>query len=144
MITNLREQAWQYFTLHAGQRMSIFNFYITISIAIVAGIGVFLGIEGTPPLLIIIFGIFLIIFSFVFWGLDKRTQELIHLAEEEILKLENRDANRIISLISIDRINTDKRKCRIISYSTLFKIIYFSFIIFGIILIIFVITQKIG
>ena len=27
----LRKQAWDYFVLHAGQRLTVFNFYIVIS-----------------------------------------------------------------------------------------------------------------
>jgi hypothetical protein len=51
-----REQAWKYFALHAGQRMSIFNFYITISTALVAATGVFIGIKTISPWFIAVLG----------------------------------------------------------------------------------------
>ncbi len=151
-MNDQREQAWQYFVLHANQRMSIFNFYISISLALIAGLGVLISIKAVPVLFIIL-GFLLIILSLVFWGLDRRTKEFIDIAENRILKLE-KENNSIINLITSEH-EISLKKClipwfrknrndsndskseglRIISYTFLFGSIYLVFMVLGIALI---------
>ncbi len=77
----LRRQAWLYFRMHAGQRLTTFNYYILISSVVTTGI--FAAslkehpIPGAPMLL----GAFLFVLSGTFWKLDKRNRELIDNAE---------------------------------------------------------------
>lgn len=137
-----REQAWKYFELHAGQRMSIFNFYITLSTAIVAALGVFIGISAISPWLIGTLGSLMVVFSLVFWGLDKRTKDLIHLAEDKILDLEKHDPANIMSIFKTERNKSDKQRFRIISYSFLFRVIYLIFIVIGLTLLILTVTHN--
>ena len=84
--SEIREQVWKYFELHTKQRMTLFNFFITISIAIVSGIGVFLNFEKKPELLIITLGVVLSILSALFCWLDLRTRSFIVRAEN-VLRL---------------------------------------------------------
>lgn len=141
-MEDIRNQAWKYFEMHAGQRMSIFNFYITISTAILAAIGVFLSIDKIAPLLIAAFGLLLILFSIVFWGLDMRTKNLIHIAEEIILDFEKNDKSRFAQIFTTDRKLYDNMRFRVKSYTNLFGIVYIIFILIGIALIMISATNN--
>jgi hypothetical protein len=81
---NLQEQAWKYFELHAHQRLTIFNFYIALCSAISAGLVATFAKEFGYPGLRILFGLLLILFSFVFLKLDERAKLLIKNADEAL------------------------------------------------------------
>jgi hypothetical protein len=78
-----RGYAWDYFALHADQRLKAFHFYILLSTAILGGFAVLLR-NGAFQKWMAIFGIFLVFFSFVFWKLDNRTRGLIKHGEEAL------------------------------------------------------------
>jgi hypothetical protein len=86
---NLRKYAWDYFQLHASQRLTTFNFYIVISSAIVTVLFTVFEKTYKVPSLGILLGFLLIFFSFVFWKLDSRTKFLIKQAEEALKYLES-------------------------------------------------------
>jgi hypothetical protein len=77
----LQKEAWDYFQLHASQRLTTFNFYIIISSVITTGL--FGSFQGNYRILGVgmILGLLLVLFSFVFWKLDGRNRELIKNAE---------------------------------------------------------------
>lgn len=139
-----REQAWKYFELHAKQRMSIFNFYITLSTAIIAAVGILSTLKDIPLLFFTGLGILLIIFSAVFWGLDKRTKDLIHLSEDKISEMEEKNKTTIIDIITSERTKSGARKFRLISYTFLFGVIYTIFISSGIFLIFYGLRNNIS
>lgn len=80
---SFRKYAWDYFALHADQRLKAFHFYILLSTAILGGFAVLLR-NGAFHKWMAIFGIFLVFFSFVFWKLDNRTRGLIKHGEEAL------------------------------------------------------------
>lgn len=71
-----RKYAWDYFALHADQRLKAFHFYILLSTAVLGGFAVLLR-NGVFQKWMAVFGLFLVFFSFVFWKLDNRTRVLI-------------------------------------------------------------------
>lgn len=77
--------AWNYFQLHANQRISVFNYFVVLSGVLAAGLAA--TIQGPPRLasLGVGLGLLLVLLSFVFWKLDERTSFLIKHAED-ILK----------------------------------------------------------
>ncbi|MES1976854.1 MAG: hypothetical protein V4451_02380 [Pseudomonadota bacterium] len=83
-----RSYAWDYFALHADQRMKAFHFYILLSTAILGGFAVLLR-NGAFQRWMAVFGLFLIFFSFVFWKLDNRTRGLIKHGEEALEYLDS-------------------------------------------------------
>lgn len=85
----LRKRAWDYFQMHASQRLTTFNFYIVLSTLIAAGL--FSTFEGNfdEPLVGCVLGALLSLFSFVFWKLDDRNRELIKTAESALKFLED-------------------------------------------------------
>lgn len=72
----LRDYVWNYFQVHAAQRLTTFNFYIALSTAVTTGLFATLSQAFRVPLLGVVLGILLITFSFVFWKLDHRNREL--------------------------------------------------------------------
>lgn len=87
--SEIRNHAWNYFALHAQQRMSAFQFFITLEIGLAGA--VFLAVqtgtaEGFRPFALI--GILMAILAFVFWKIDQRTRDLIKNAERSLQKVE--------------------------------------------------------
>lgn len=78
-----RDSAWKHFAIHAEQRLKMFQFYITISTALLGG-GVLLLRTGEVGVGIILVGFLGSFFSFVFWQLEARTRILVKNAEDAI------------------------------------------------------------
>ncbi len=86
----LRQYIWNYFQVHASQRLTTFNFYILISTVIATGYVVAVK-DGGITILAMVFGIILFVLSFIFWKLDLRNRQLIKNAEEGLKYLEGKD-----------------------------------------------------
>jgi hypothetical protein len=83
-----REYAWDYFALHAEQRLKAFNFYIIFCAVVIGG---FATIVSRNPLSTqyTFLPLLLIFFSFVFWKLDQRTSTLVKNGEQAIKYLDS-------------------------------------------------------
>lgn len=81
---DLRKQAWDFFQMQAGQRLTTFNFYIAISSLLSGGLVASFRTDFTVPYLGALLGVLLTLFSFVFWKLDCRNRDLIKSAEETL------------------------------------------------------------
>lgn len=90
------DYAFQYFSLHAQQRMTVFNFFLLLSGALAGGIGASLTGEEPFALSGLFLSALLMLLSLVFYKLDRRTSFLIKHAEaalkegEEIIVPESR------------------------------------------------------
>jgi len=82
-----RDYAWNYFQLHADQRIKVFQFYVTLSTALIGGFLLALR-QGFNNKWIAILGILLTFVSFIFWRLDQRTKQLVKNAEEALKLLD--------------------------------------------------------
>lgn len=78
--------AWDYFQYHAGQRQSVFRFYLLLVGATTVGYAYAHAVPGIRSA----FGVALMIWSFLFWRLDQRSLHLIKLAEATLKKTESR------------------------------------------------------
>lgn len=75
-----RQYAWRWFEYHAGQRQSVFRFFLLFSGAIATGY--FSSITTTQlSHLAYLFGIGLAVTATLFWRLDVRSLKLVKLAE---------------------------------------------------------------
>ena len=144
----LRNYAWNYFQYHASQRLTTFNFYIIISTLVATGY--FLALRFFP-ILSVVFGILIILFSFVFWKLDRRNKQLIRNSENALKYIEGNDfigekesRPHILNIFSYEEKQTIELKkkesfwpwSRLLSYSTCFNIIFIAFSVIGFIAII--------
>jgi len=141
----LRTQAWNYFEYHAAQRLTTFNFYLTLSSLISSAL--FLSLNNANLFWVSIFlGFLLITFSFIFQKLDRRNRDLIRGAEEALKYFEKEtklprdgDLPHITKIFSREEILTKKKKAKkswlfwnnYLTYSDSFSVIYFGFGIIG-------------
>lgn len=86
------DYAWRYFELHAGQRLTLFNFFTVLTGFATAGIATTMQGSARFSILGIALGALLVLLSFVFWKLDQRAAFLVkhseaiqELAEVELL-----------------------------------------------------------
>ena len=82
-----RENAWRHFAIHAEQRLKMFQFYITISTALLGG-GVLLIRTGQNAIALLLLSFLASFFSFVFWKLEIRTRILVKNSEDAIKYLD--------------------------------------------------------
>ncbi len=80
--SELREQSWNFFQVQAAQRLTTFNFYIALSSLLAGGLAASFKADIQIPLVGVVLGLLLAMFSFVFWKLDQRNRALIKGAEE--------------------------------------------------------------
>jgi len=150
----LREQrrwAWDYFELHAGQRMSLFNFFVLISALLTAGLASTFKKDCDLQLLAFILGLSLLVISLVFWRLDLRVGSFVKHAEETLKSLEkpwekeegNLDENS--ALFSAEDRKTTKLRADLrkkyrcfqpwicpVTYYECFRLVYIVFAVIGI------------
>ena len=79
---------WEYFKLHAGQRMSLLKFYISLCSLLVGALAATFEPGFDAPTVGCALGLLLVVVSFTFWSLDRRTSRLNHVAEETLANLE--------------------------------------------------------
>ncbi|MBI4965463.1 MAG: ABC transporter ATP-binding protein [Desulfomonile tiedjei] len=144
----LRNQAWNYFQVHAAQRLTTFNFYIVISALLSTALVTTFHKDYQSPWLGFLVGIFLPLISFVFWKLDKRNKELVRGAEAALKFFENQteyaDSENVPHIAKI--FNREEHETQIkrketkggksvwekhFSYSDCFRWIFLSFGILG-------------
>src|SRR5215813_9397580 len=97
-VNTLKEQrdyAWNYFQLHAAQRMSTFNFFIVLAGLLTTGLaGTFMrdfqwNMVGT------VLSVGLTVASFAFWKLDQRVSFFIKHAESSLKQIGQKWENEI-------------------------------------------------
>ncbi|HEX9397837.1 MAG TPA: hypothetical protein VF943_13980 [Burkholderiales bacterium] len=90
VITALRDHAWDYFELHAEQRLKAFHFYILLETGLVAGL-LLATRAGSPDIrMITVIGLLMAFFSIIFWKIDFRTKGMIKISEEALKLYEKR------------------------------------------------------
>ena len=134
-----RESAWRHFEIHAEQRLKMFQFYITISTALLGG-GVLLMRTDQHAIALILLGFLASFFSFVFWKLEVRTRVLVKNSEDAINFLDSSwdipDVNgqpSPLKLFTRDDFRTQRRKrCCTHWYFSYHRCFVLVFIIIGI------------
>jgi hypothetical protein len=88
-VKEARSYAWNYFALHADQRMKLFNFFLVLSGLI---LGAFPAVRNMAPGLkvVALLPSFLVLSAFIFWRLDERTRRLVKNAEAALKFLDER------------------------------------------------------
>ena len=89
--SEIRTHLWNYFTLHAQQRMGVFQFFITLETALI-GAGLYVlqsSSQFANSYWALAIGPFISMLAFVFWKIDQRTKDLIEAAERLLKELEH-------------------------------------------------------
>ena len=136
-----RESAWRHFTIHAEQRLKMFQFYITISTALLGG-GALLIRTDQYAIALVLLGFLASFLSFVFWKLEVRTRTLVKNAEDAIQYLDASfdlpdvdDEPNPLYLFARDdhRTRRSKRRCALLhfSYHKCFVLVFVLIAILG-------------
>jgi len=142
---DVRDHAWDYFQLHANQRIATFNFYIAVSGLVTTGLVASFHKAVEAPYLGIVLGLLLIAFSYIFLMLDARNRRLVHFGEEALMLCEERfKENALGDKIKIfqreaqetkdyeDRRNRFRRLLIPYRYTNCFRAIFLIFMAIGI------------
>jgi len=138
----LRKQAWDYFALHASQRLTVFNFYIVLSaLTTTSYVASFKGGSDLEPVRVALAAL-LCFFAFVFWRLDQRTKRLIKVAERALKHFEKSDpVDDVAKVFSQEETETGQKRNRFwrwpLSYSDCFGIVFLAFFVTGILGLVF-------
>ena len=87
----LRQQAWEYFALHAQQRLTTVHFYLIVATTLVAMAAASLDAKSALAGLALPSGLLLLVLSLAFWRLDLRNRDLIWSAEAALRSFEASD-----------------------------------------------------
>ena len=140
------EHAWSYFQLHSQQRITLFNYYITISTIICTAIAYcYQSTARAEYLKIGIFlSIFLLILTFIFWKFDQRTSFLIKHSERILKKIETENFETSLYLFKVEgeyllkeNLNKEYILCKIWTYGKSFRMIFLLMVLLSIIAIFF-------
>jgi hypothetical protein len=140
----LRKQAWDYFTTHASQRMTIFNFYVVLSsltmTSFFASFKSDSNLQSARPVLASL----LCLFAFIFWKLDERNKLLIKNSERALKYFERADpSDDVAKVFTQEERETETKKLsgwrRLmvwrwhLSYSKCFNLIFVLFFLVGLV-----------
>ncbi len=128
----LHSQAWNFFEVVAAQRLKVINFYITIATLLAGGQWALLQSAQYRSSAAGL-GLLLTLLSFIFWRWDRRSSDLIKLAEETLRYYEGRlttsDTGPTSHLARLflreHQFTEDKKKNKL--FSKLFSSYYFTY-----------------
>lgn len=127
-----RGYLWSYFTLHADQRLRMFNYYLLASTVLFGAFANVYKVEN-PPLGICVLPFLLTLCSFIFWKLDLRTKYMIKNAEigiieiDKILLAEQYDKSNPLNIFEYDDFSIQhqgRKKGWFFSYSDCFNLFF--------------------
>ena len=122
------KHAWDWFDLHAKQRMQTINFYIVLVGAIIAGSGA--AIKDEQYAFSALLGVVLVLVSALFFAMDRRARILVRVGEAALRQEEDALAsatgNKSLSMVEA----SDRSSARSITYGQIF---YAMFVAFGLV-----------
>lgn len=132
-----REYVWNYFKLHAGQRMVTFNFFVIMGALLTKELADCINQQGGNNCFVgLILSVALIAVAFASWKLDQRVRYLLKHAENALKKSE--DGWGPFALFTEEEKNTDSTKGQWwkpwtwhMSYSKCFGAFYCVFSVIG-------------
>jgi hypothetical protein len=135
-----RDMAWNWFMLHAQQRLTVFRSYLLISGALFAGYGTILSTGAVKrAVFLLLVSIISLLITLVFSRLDKRNAELIKIGEgyldaeqerlETALKFSG-VAHDKLRLIRLVQRSNEEREFRGKRYSTIYSFSEVNLVVF--------------
>ena len=127
------ESNLKYFEIHAAQRLTVFNFYVAISGAILAALAAISQGPQRYALVGVILGLLLATISFLFSKLDSRTAFLIKHAESIIKKIESDYIPEQLSVFGLEDNRTSEAQAKhrfpgkMYTYGQIFHLLFWIF-----------------
>lgn len=116
---------WSYFDRHSEQRMTMFNYYIVVIMAIITAIAICLKESSTLGNFLILPALLLIFINHLFKRIDQRTAYLIKISETALKSFEAENFAPSSHLISIEEHKTAlDRGVNISTYGMIFKYVF--------------------
>lgn len=84
----LHKQAWDYFAIVAAQRLTTLNFYVIIS-SVIASAQFTVLVSNQRSRVAALLGVLLVFLSYVFWKWDRRSSDMVKVAEDALKYFEN-------------------------------------------------------
>ncbi len=144
------DYAWEYFKYHAAQRQNVFRFYLIVIAAIFAGywsISTASSNHGGNDWL---FGIPIVVFSLLFWQLDRRSHKIIRIAEEYLAVFEVKLAEAVgtdsirLTVAAHKSKDTDLIRSRFNSFSKVFSWIFVLILAVGTVITVMPLLRTLG
>lgn len=88
-LNDLRQYAWDYFQLHARQRMALFKFFVVFATIMTTGLVSTFQPTFSAHLIGVILGLLLVCISILFWKFDERNKFLTKHGEQALKYLES-------------------------------------------------------
>lgn len=140
-----RDYAWEYFKVHAQQRMALFNFFVVFSSLAATGLVTTLQDKTQARVVGITLGVLLILISYVFSKLDQRVAFLVKHAESALKLIEGKFSSEDsggesrFELFTAEETHTQKKRNgarhwpwqRHMTYSDCFRLTFLAFGIIG-------------
>ncbi len=118
--------AWDWFSLHANQRLLMLRFYLSLNSAILAGVGAAYANNFYLGAWVASFLSFVI--TLIFFGIDVRTKNLIVVSEAALLKLQEALSKKSgVNELELQRISDQKKHKPYGSYKLLFRFMFATF-----------------
>ncbi len=99
---------WDYFAIHANQRMQILNFYIVLETFFITGLLTLFQLDGELAAFRFTVCIAIIFFSLIFYALDMRTKTMIKFSEDALKTIEQKNVAKYGNEIMIFSIEQEK------------------------------------
>ena len=129
-----RKYAWDYFEVHAEQRLKTFNFYLVLAALLITASSTAFRMQFFNPFVGLSLGLLLAFLSYIFQKLDLRNKELIGVGEQALMAIEKKmgpegqdEIPHVFQLFNREKYQTDllKKNCsEHYSYSQCFKWVY--------------------
>lgn len=133
------QHAWNYFQLHANQRISLFGYYIIFLSIFAAGAGTiifkFRSREISAEILGIIIALLFIGITWIFILLDERNKDLLEIGKKKLIELEKLWPDEDSQMLNRAEEKTTAR------HTTLLNIVFYGAIFAGLSYLIFAIVS---
>jgi hypothetical protein len=117
------EHARALFIYHAGQRLTaIYYFFVAYTVAGTAYVGL-LG-KDVPYYIRLLLGIYALVVTVMFWGLDMRNAQLVRIDEKAMAEIEKKMAT---GLSQFELVKTWDKEGGIFQYKYILKIVFLFF-----------------
>jgi hypothetical protein len=133
-----RDYAWEYFKVHAQQRMSLFNFFVIFSSLATTCLVATFQEKAQAHLVGIGLGVLLLAISFVFWKLDERVRFLVKHAERALKWIETKyhadgpdEKPHVLQLFTCEEALTADELA--VTYAKCFRWTFFAFGLVGLV-----------
>lgn len=126
------KHAWDWFALHAAQRMQTVNFFIVLQTALLAAAG--LAIKERLVVMELLAGAGVLVLTFIFYRLERRVRKLVKLGENALRYEQDRiartDGNEMIKFCELADAAADDQ----MTYGQLFLCMYLFFASCGVVI----------